>query len=437
MFRCEIFERCGLHGSRAHTVVITMDDYNGRAMKRIAVLVFAFAAMLPARAGDDALALLHQVSDAYKSLKTYHIEQEAESLLSTELHHSWQKNFTTLAVGDHDRVRFELKEDTNWHIVVSDGKTVWRATPYIREWSRTELAGPLADLKNGGSEGDMAINRLKVAMRFYPRLTDEVTNAEIIGHENVEVGGMAFVCTVVRADNQPPRGAVGIRSWTRTYWIDDASHVILKDESITRGHLMPSAPFNEGESRWLTRVTFLSLNEPLPDTLFNYTPPANFGEVDKLERAYPRPAKDLIGKPAPELTLKTLDGKEMSLSSLRGKTVLLDFWATWCAPCREQLPALAKLYAILKNQNAVLLGVDDDENPEKALAYMTEKHYDWPSLFGGPKSDARTKYKVDAIPTLVLIDKDGVIVAYQTGSGEITEKAIRSALRQQGIQITE
>jgi thioredoxin-related protein len=69
------------------------------------------------------------------------------------------------------------------------------------------------------------------------------------------------------------------------------------------------------------------------------------------------------------------------------------------------------------------------------LSFTTEQKLDWPSLFDGKQHEARDKYKVDGIPTLVLIDKQGVVVDYQLGSGPATDAAIRAALRKQGISI--
>src|SRR6266849_6535947 len=103
-------------------------------------------------AEDDAIQVLRQVIDSYKNLTTYRIEQTAESLLTSELHHSWQKQLTTIAVDKSNKMRFESRGDTSWYLVVSDGKTLWRATPYIREWSRIGLGGPLSEVKGGGAE---------------------------------------------------------------------------------------------------------------------------------------------------------------------------------------------------------------------------------------------------------------------------------------------
>lgn len=402
---------------------------------RILFIALVAAGWLGAQ--EDAIGFLRRVSERYKALTRYHFESTVDSELKGELIRHWSKRLETLAVMKPDKARFESTEDASAYIVVSDGKTLWRAAPYTREFSTTGVAGPLLETKGGGSEAEMALRRLRLAMSRYERLADDVKTAQAADDETLEVGGTPVECAVIRAVFAPPRGAVGIKTIVRTYWIDKARLIVLQAETVTRGSLVPSAPFYEMESRYLVRYTVASVDGPVPESFFAYEPPANFREVDKLTPAFPRPATDLIGKPAPALALPALDGRQVDLASLRGKVVLLDFWATWCAPCRDQMPAIAKLYRESKDQGLVLLGVSDDEKPEQALQYLKERGYDWPNLFDGAQHEARERFKVDAIPTLVLIDKQGVIVEYQIGSGASAEAAIRAALKRLGFLATQ
>lgn len=117
--------------------------------------------------------------------------------------------------------------------------------------------------------------------------------------------------------------------------------------------------------------------------------------------------------------------------------MLLDFWAAWCGPCREQLPSLAGLSRELRDQDFALLGVDDDEMAATALSFFKENGYDWPSLFDGADHAARGKYKITAITTLVLIGASGKLVAIESGSGAASERAIRAALRSLGFRLSE
>ena len=387
-------------------------------------------------AEDDAAYLLKRVSETYKSLKSYHFESEYEDVSSYAGHGSWTKGRTTLVVAGPNRVHFEIIEPPQGAFtLVSDGKTVWLAMEHMREFSRVSLSGPLLDFKGGGWGAEFALARLKSAIDRCWRLDEDVKSAQVIRDETVDLQGSPVLCTVVHAELSHPR-MPEVHSSTVTYWIDKERNLLVQSDWVMKGTFSPQLPYEECERRTKTRFTRIAIAPRLPESLFVYTPPDDFREVDRLEHPVRRTAaKDMIGKPAPELTAKTLDGPELTLSSLRGKPVLLDFWATWCAPCRDQMPAVAKLYRETKDQDLVLLGVNDDETPGKAIEYMKEKQYDWANLIDGKIGVAREKFKVQGIPTLVLIDKNGQIVEYQVGSGAETEKAIKAALRTLGFKI--
>jgi outer membrane lipoprotein-sorting protein len=102
-------------------------------------------------AQQDAMPLIHQVVATYKGAKSYHFESITESELSSELHRSWSKSRGILAKDQPERVHFETIDNSGSYVVVSDGKTLWRAAPETREFIRTSVTGPLLDTKGGGS----------------------------------------------------------------------------------------------------------------------------------------------------------------------------------------------------------------------------------------------------------------------------------------------
>jgi peroxiredoxin len=115
-----------------------------------------------------------------------------------------------------------------------------------------------------------------------------------------------------------------------------------------------------------------------------------------------------VGKPAPDFTLKAVDGHELALKDLRGKTVFVDFWATWCVPCREEMPQIAALYDEFKASGLVVVCIDQDEPAETAKKYFEEHNYQFVNLVDTNK-ETFEKYGGDGIPRAVLIDKDGII----------------------------
>jgi thiol-disulfide isomerase/thioredoxin len=268
---------------------------------------------------------------------------------------------------------FETVDQMGAYTVVCDGKTLWRAVGSTHEYSRTPVSGPLFEMSGGGQEAQTALGRLRLAIERYWRLGDRLKSAKVVGEESITVGGTDVPCTVVRAEYAAPRAAEGIQSLTRTFWIQSQGGMLLQEETVTAGNLSPMNPFEQMESRSKIRYTRVLVDQPIPDSTFTYSPPENFREVDTLESVMQKrtsASRAMIGKPVPELTGNTLDGAAIALESLRGTAVLLDFWATWCEPCRDQMPAIARLYRETKDQGLVILGVNDDETTEKAIRLL-------------------------------------------------------------------
>jgi peroxiredoxin len=141
---------------------------------------------------------------------------------------------------------------------------------------------------------------------------------------------------------------------------------------------------------------------------------------------------DLIGQSAPEFTLKTLDGKEVKLADLRGKAVLLNFWATWCVPCKIEMPWFEKLQATYGPQGLQVIGVAMDEATPQEIAKFTkdEVHVTYPILLG--TEEVGTQYGgIENIPATYFIDRKGKVVDQIVGlkgRGEI-EDDVKLALR--------
>lgn len=116
------------------------------------------------------------------------------------------------------------------------------------------------------------------------------------------------------------------------------------------------------------------------------------------------------GKPAPDFTLKTLAGEEVSLSSLRGKVVLLNFWATWCPPCREEVPSMVKLNRMMAGKPFQMLAVSIDEGGKEAVeAFFQRTGAALPTLLD-TKQAIGAQYGITGVPETFVIDAKGVIL---------------------------
>ena len=137
------------------------------------------------------------------------------------------------------------------------------------------------------------------------------------------------------------------------------------------------------------------------------------------------------GKPAPlQFTLKDMNGVDVKLASFKGKVIVLNFWATWCGPCREEIPSLVSLQQQYRN-DLVVLGVSVDDPVEKLKPYATEMKMNYPVLVGNGREDVQDAYgPLWGIPVSVFIDRDGNIAKKHSGiaSREQFEQEIKSLL---------
>ena len=123
-----------------------------------------------------------------------------------------------------------------------------------------------------------------------------------------------------------------------------------------------------------------------------------------------------VGQAAPDFSLRTLSGEQVQLSQLRGKVVLVNFWASWCVPCREEAPNLEQAWRRYKDQGFVLLGVDIQESPSAAQGFVNEFNLSFPVPMD-TDGKVSEKYLIDrlGIPTSYFIDKEGIVRHLKVG----------------------
>jgi len=119
-------------------------------------------------------------------------------------------------------------------------------------------------------------------------------------------------------------------------------------------------------------------------------------------------ASPVAGRPAPDFTLQTVDGQRFTLSELRGQVVILNFWATWCPPCRAEMPALQEVYQAHRDDELIVLAVDQDEEPSLVESFRQELNLTFPLLLD-PNYLVSDQYRVGLLPTTFFIDRRGVI----------------------------
>ena len=122
----------------------------------------------------------------------------------------------------------------------------------------------------------------------------------------------------------------------------------------------------------------------------------------------------MVGQAAPDIALKDVDGHQFFLKDLRGKPVFVNFWATWCEPCRMEMPQIQALQEKFKDQGLVVVGINYSESAETAKKYFSQEKYTMRNLLD-PTSETFNRYGAGGIPKVVLIDKDGIVRYFQQG----------------------
>ncbi|VAW80631.1 Cytochrome c-type biogenesis protein ResA [hydrothermal vent metagenome] len=134
---------------------------------------------------------------------------------------------------------------------------------------------------------------------------------------------------------------------------------------------------------------------------------------------------------APDFSLKDMDDKPYTLSSLRGKVVMVNFWATWCPPCREEIPSMEAVYQALREKGFIVLAINQWETPDHVFSFMgqLEVYPTFPILFDSDSS-VSDAFGVKGLPTTVLIDKHGRVVYRAVGGRNFNHTEVRALIQQ-------
>ncbi len=139
------------------------------------------------------------------------------------------------------------------------------------------------------------------------------------------------------------------------------------------------------------------------------------------------PSVASAGKPAPDFQLQSLDGQTVSLSSFHGKPVLINFWTTWCSPCRVEMPYIQQIHEEWSGVGLILLAINIGESSSKVESFMQSYNLSLPVLLD-TSGDVAQRYNITGIPTTFFIDKDGIIQERIIGAF-LNKEAIEKHLR--------
>jgi thiol-disulfide isomerase/thioredoxin len=391
-------------------------------MRLILLSALTLSSLCAQQQYPDAVTLTKQAAAAAKQLHS--LQYKEETIMETAIGGQTMKTTTqtSRAVLNPGKMRSESKVQGLTMLIVSDGESTWTYTSMNNEYTRKSAALGPEGVMEGMGMGDMM-----------PNLADIHLTQKTTGEESIVIDGQTHECWVVRTDigaMQLPAAAKGakISDGAMTSWIDKKLGIDLQSEVSMK------IAIGAGVSTQMHVKTVkkeLAIDGPIADSIFTFTPPEGAKEVEKLSLFGAMGATpDLTGKAAPDFTVQTVDGKAYSLAALKGNPVLLDFWATWCGPCRKAMPSVEQVSQDYKEQGLVVLGVDVREDRDTVQAFLKKTPMAYPTVLSG-ESGILKDYEVKAYPTFVLIDRDGKIAAYEVGFGG--EEMLRAMLGKVGL----
>jgi|SRR5271157_423122 len=238
------------------------------------------------------------------------------------------------------------------------------------------------------------------------------------------------VCAVVEVPLKPRQETT---PWGAPRSVEGSARVVLDcDAGVLVGLLtLKMGADSKGWYRASANYVLKRVSFPAPASaaLFRL-PSGGMREVKELSWDAKRIAKQMVGKPAPPLAVIDMQGNPVTLSELKGKTVLLNFWATWCPHCRADRPALDELYARYGKRDLRIVGVCVDEKRAIVEPYLKKLPRSFPIVLT-TENDMPPPYEVDGLPTYIVIGRDGKVAS--AVAGEAGYAYLEYMLREAGL----
>lgn len=393
-------------------------------MRRLLIvsLVWSWTLLLNASQADARL-LLIDIAGQYRNSKSFRIEFETKITSSSPFGNGWSKQIHKVAA-DENKYYFEADGSAGRHIRINDGESDWFYSPSAHQYSVQSADGKPRSVANG-TAGSTTEGWIKSAIHSLLTLDQDADGAVLQREELLRIGGARIPCYVVHTTREMSfrEGTTSVHE--NTYWIDKVSRRVRKVVLVSRGPV--SMEDDEGDKTRTVEITYtrVDLDTPPDQALFRFKPPSDAYLIEDSRQPMSQPVT--IGRFAPGLKLNEKNGVSFDLAELRGRVVLVDFWASWCGACVEEMKVIAQLPQSYLNHGLVIVSLDEDEIPERGDSYFSSQPFRWRNLHDIGEVYRRT-WGASAVPMAVLVDRDGKVAWASNGVGANFSETLHSQL---------
>jgi thiol-disulfide isomerase/thioredoxin/outer membrane lipoprotein-sorting protein len=359
----------------------------------------------------DPKTLLRDAAAKYRTAQTFQLEWQTKITTSSPYAEGWIKQ-TYIVAADQTKFHFEQQGNGFASIRISDGESDWFYRPGVNRYYIQPVDLSHGQSRARGSAGGTTSEWVKTTMRSLLQLDDDANDAELTGEEVLKLDGEKIPCHIVRSTRSMSyrEGSTTVRD--NIYWIDTKTGLVRKSVLTTTGPASLDDAQNEQKRVVEIVYTKVSLGSAVP-ALFEFKPPAKAYLVDDARRGPSNPPA--IGSVAPALKLKSSEFN-FDLTSLKGKVVLVQFWATWCGACLQEMKKLSQLPKTYPDKGLVIVSIDEDEVPEEGDKVFASQDVAWKNLHDVGEVHQKS-WGVTAFPFVALIDREGKVRWTETGSG--------------------